>query len=131
MKKLIFFLCVLCVSAARLWRATTFTNANAITVCKIVTHGMTNVLSPTMNLMCYIYATDGTAPTTQVGTGSAAVNAATISGDVTFTGLSCALSANTKYALVVVGSAYDASNYVNLDYEIYLGGSYFGSAYSE
>lgn len=91
--------------------------ATGYTICK-VTAPMTANGSPDGNITLSIYSDNGSdVPNESLGTSTTTYAASNLTGDpttVTFEGLSVAVSATTKYFIVVIYSKYDASNYPRL-----------------
>jgi len=89
------------------WVAFIFTAVNSFTVTQAVLR-LSRTGSPTFNVDVRIYTDNAGNPGTLIGTGSgtvAASSVATSESDVMFTGLSAAITAGTKYHIVIHCSA--------------------------
>lgn len=91
--------------------ATTFLAGSSYTVCKAIVRMKTaSGTGSSYTMTCAIYSNNGgtTYPSAIVGTGSGTINANTVNAveaDITFTGMSAALSSGTRYWVVVISAS--------------------------
>jgi hypothetical protein len=89
------------------------TSSYSLTEIKV---NLTKVLSPTMDINCYLYSDTASNPTSLLATSSTTLNAASITNGAdhafAFDG-SFTVVSGTKYWIVLKGSAVDTNNYVS------------------
>ncbi len=97
--------------------AFSFTAGSSYTLCAVQIP-LKKTGTPSYTLAAYVYSDSSNAPSSLIGTGSASINTSTLTTsytNITFTGLSAALTSSTQYWIVIVSTSApnDSTNFAN------------------